>query len=79
MKTVSVREARQQMGNLLDAVIAGEKIIITRRGKPIAKLTVVEPEDAENCFPDRTQFRAMLPINKSSSAEMLREMRNERG
>ncbi|MBT4484723.1 MAG: type II toxin-antitoxin system prevent-host-death family antitoxin, partial [Candidatus Latescibacteria bacterium] len=37
MKTVSVREAREKIGSLLDAVSAGENIVITRRGKPVAQ------------------------------------------
>ena len=31
MQIVNVREARQQIGRLLDAAITGEKVIITRR------------------------------------------------
>ncbi len=78
MKTVSVREARQHIGSLLDAVKTGESIIITRRGQPAAKLTVVEAEDTKISFPDRTEFRKQIPASKKPSATLLREMRDER-
>jgi len=79
MKTVSVREARQHIGSLLDAVTAGEKVIITRRGQPIAKLTVIEAEDTKIYFPDRTQFRKQISAAKKSSVALIRELRDERG
>ena len=79
MRTVSVREARQNIGSLLDMVTAGEKVIITRYGKPIAKLTVIEANDTKISFPDRTQFRKQISGSKKSSAELIRELRDERG
>ncbi|MCP4750011.1 MAG: type II toxin-antitoxin system Phd/YefM family antitoxin [Proteobacteria bacterium] len=79
MQTVSVREARQHIGRLLDAVLAGEKVIITRRGKPVAKLLVVENEDEKLRFPDRTAFRSNIPPAKKPGAKLIREMRDERG
>lgn len=41
MQRVSVREAREQISRLLDAVEAGEEVIILRRGKPTARLVAV--------------------------------------
>jgi prevent-host-death family protein len=38
MITVAVSEARNQLSGLLDRVEGGEVIIITRRGKPVARL-----------------------------------------
>jgi prevent-host-death family protein len=39
MKTVSAREANQQFSRLLGEVAAGEEVVITRRGEPVATLT----------------------------------------
>jgi len=44
MESVNVREARQQIGRLLDAVAAGEDVAIVRRKKPVARLLRVEGE-----------------------------------
>lgn len=38
MKTVSARDANQHFSRLLAAVEAGEEVVITRRGKPVARL-----------------------------------------
>ena len=60
-----VRKARQQISRLLDAVGAGEEIVIMRHGKPAARLLpFLELETGEMGFPDRSTLRAMLPSSK---------------
>jgi len=39
MQTINVRETREKLSSLLDAVLAGEEIVILRNGKPAARLT----------------------------------------
>lgn len=41
MTHYSVAEAKNNLPKLLDRMLAGEEVVITRRGKPIARL---EPE-----------------------------------
>ena len=41
MTTVGAFEAKNTLGSLLDRVEAGEEILITRHGKPAARLTPV--------------------------------------
>ena len=41
MKTVSAREANQHFSRLLRAAAEGEEVVITRRGKPVAKMVAV--------------------------------------
>ena len=80
MQRVSVREARQQISRLLDAVAAGEEIVIMRRGKPAARLLPAsEVETGKMHFPDRSAVRAMVPPAKLSVTKLIREMRDERG
>jgi len=38
VRTVSAREANQQFARILGEASAGEEIVITRRGKPVAVL-----------------------------------------
>ncbi|MGH6943804.1 MAG: type II toxin-antitoxin system Phd/YefM family antitoxin [Geminicoccaceae bacterium] len=38
MATVSVYEARAALSRLIERALAGEEIIITRRGKPVVEL-----------------------------------------
>jgi len=47
MKTVGVYEARTHFSGLLDEVHAGETVVITRHGKPVAQLTRVRSSDSE--------------------------------
>jgi prevent-host-death family protein len=41
MREVGAFEAKTKLGQLLDQVEHGEEIVITRRGKPVARLTSV--------------------------------------
>ena len=43
-RTVNIREAKTHLSKLLEAVESGEEVIITRSGKPIARLSAVPPE-----------------------------------
>jgi prevent-host-death family protein len=59
MRSVSIQEARQNLSKLLDAVERGESVLITRRGKPIARLVPAEPTSLAPS-PDLTTFRASI-------------------
>lgn len=54
MKEVGAFEAKTRLGALLDLVEQGEEVLITRRGRPVAKL--VSPKPAF----DREQARAAV-------------------
>jgi prevent-host-death family protein len=41
MATVTVRELRNQGGDVLDRVVAGEHLTVTRDGKPVAVLVPI--------------------------------------
>lgn len=45
MRSVSAREANQNFSRLLQAVVEGEEVVITRRGKPVARLAPIEAVD----------------------------------
>lgn len=75
MQTINVRDTRDRLASLLDAVAAGEEIIILRRGRPAAKLVAATP--AEVRFPDRRTLRAELPPMQDTAAESVRALRDE--
>lgn len=80
MEKINVREARQHIGKLLDKVISGEQIIITRRGKPVAQMSIFDRDEFEKSrFPNRQAFRDRLPTVKTPAAQLIRTMRDERG
>ena len=41
---VNVHEAKTHLSRLLDRVALGEEVIISKAGKPVAKLVPVEPQ-----------------------------------
>ncbi len=75
MSTVTLAEAKTHLSYLLDQVEAGEEVVITRRGLPIARITPVEkPKQAVKSL---AEFRRSMPAWRKSSVELLREMRDE--
>ncbi|MFZ4626609.1 MAG: type II toxin-antitoxin system Phd/YefM family antitoxin, partial [Rhodoferax sp.] len=42
MQTVTVAQAKNQLSSLIHATELGEEVVLTRHGKPVARL-VVEP------------------------------------
>jgi prevent-host-death family protein len=44
--TVNARDANQRFAEMLGKAAAGETVIITRRGEPVAQLTSYRPEAA---------------------------------
>ena len=80
MQKINVRETRQHISRILDAVAAGKNYIITRRGVSVARLSGIQGGDIKPlCFPDRADFRAKLPKSALDSARLIRGMRDERG
>jgi len=71
---VSVAQAKAKLSELLDKVEAGEEVVITRHGKPVAKLSA-----AAKKIPLRSmsEFRARMPSWGGSSADLLRQLRDE--
>ena len=45
MPTYTITQFKAKAGEILDSLEAGEKVIITRRGKPCARLESVDPSD----------------------------------
>jgi prevent-host-death family protein len=80
MREVSVREARAEIARLLEAAEAGEDVIITRRGRPVARLVAVAAESAPQvAFTSRRELRKSLPASEHPSSRLIREMREDRG
>lgn len=43
MRTVDIHEAKTQLSKLIEAVENGEEITIARAGRPVARLTQLQP------------------------------------
>lgn len=47
MPEIGVYEAKTHLASLLDRVARGESFVITRHGKPVARLVAAAPHDAQ--------------------------------
>lgn len=83
MAAYSVAEAKNTLPRLLDKAIEGEKVIITRHGKPVAEIRSLPQERPAvsreerrallEQFAARRQARPQLDI---SAVELVRQMRD---
>ena len=77
MVQVTVAEAKTQLSSLLDAVEAGQAVVITRRGKPIAKL--VPRCSVRDLLPQLAALRGSLPEQPTTGMETMRALRDQPG
>jgi len=77
MNTVSVAEAKAHLSELLNQVEAGEEIVITRRGQPIVRLISERKPLKPLPLPSLAAFRATMSQSPISSADLIRQMRDE--
>jgi len=77
MVTVTVVEAKTRLSELIDKIEAGEQVIITRHGKPVAQMSAMR--QPKQPVPDLTEFRAKMPRWRKPSHVLIREMRDEEG
>lgn len=76
MRTAGVREARQNLSALLDEVKKGRQVVITERGRPVAKL--VPPDRPRGGVPNLAAFRRMMPILAPPLSTTIEEEREDR-
>lgn len=75
MKSVTLAKAKTHLSELVNKAQSGEETIITRRGRPVARLVpVAAPKKA---LVSLARFRATLQKARTSSAEVLRNLRAE--
>jgi len=77
MKRAGIREARQNMSELIEAVRKGREILITDRGKPVARLVPVEKSKAR-AFPGLAAFRRSMPVFHPPLSSTISEDREDR-
>lgn len=77
MRTAGIREARQNLSALLDEVRKGREIVITERGRPVAKL--VPPDRGRGKgVPNLAAFRRKMPVLDPPLSTTVAEDRDDR-
>lgn len=63
MKFVGVRELRNRTGEVLEAVRRGERVVLTKRGKPFAAVARLHEDELERLI---LEGRGWLKLSESS-------------
>ncbi|HZK90198.1 MAG TPA: type II toxin-antitoxin system prevent-host-death family antitoxin [Stellaceae bacterium] len=77
MDTVSLANAKARLSELVDRAEAGEDVCITRRGKPVARITRVERAKKPIDFEAWRKLRESMPKQEEPTADFIRRMRDD--
>ena len=76
-KTVTLADAKAHLSELTDLAASGESVIITKRGKPVARMSRPDrprqPVDLEAL----RRLTASMPAQSDEAAEFIRRMRED--
>jgi prevent-host-death family protein len=64
MAKVSIRELRNQGGDVVDRAVRGEQITITRSGRPVAELRAVRPPLSAEAL--LTRWHRLPPVDPAA-------------
>jgi prevent-host-death family protein len=75
MKTASVGEIQKNFAGVLRNIHAGEKVIITKRGRPVAKITALGPQNGID-WPDF--YTESIKLSGKQLSDIVIENRDDR-
>ena len=76
MNTVNLADAKAHLSDLIDRVEAGDSVEITRRGKPVARLTAAARPRKRIDAAGLQSLTATMPPQAKSAADVVRSMRD---
>ena len=76
MNAISLADAKAHLSELVDRVEAGDSIDITRRGKPVARLTAVANPRKPISAAVLQSLTATMPLQSQGAADLVRSMRD---
>jgi len=77
VRTAGIREARQNLSLLLDEVRKGREVVITERGRPVAKLVPLDRPRGRG-VPNLAAFRRKMPVLDSPLSASVTQDRDDR-
>jgi prevent-host-death family protein len=77
MNSMSLAHAKAHLSELLNTVESGEEVLITRHGRPIARVVPASPIKQAIPLQRLAALRQQVPAWTNSSAQSLRELRDE--
>jgi prevent-host-death family protein len=76
VKHVGIKQAREELPDLVHRAEAGEEIVITRQGKAVARL--VGAPRSPKALPTLREFRRTLGRDGTPAVQLVRDERNAR-
>ncbi len=73
----SVRQAREHFSQLLDQVISGAEVTISRRGKKLVLMTAIHTKETHKKLPSLKAFREKHACQGLSLSESIVESRDK--
>ncbi len=77
MDAVNLADAKAHLSELVDRVEAGDSIDITRRGKPVARLTAVSRPRKHIDAMQLQSLTATMPPQAQGAADLVRSLRDD--
>jgi len=77
MRAAGIREARQNLSLLLEEVRKGREVLITDRGRPVARI-VPPAQESKRPFSSHRRFRAGIRLKGRPLSETVSEDRADR-
>lgn len=76
MHAMSLAQAKAHLSELLNTVESGEEVVITRHGRPVARVLPASPIKQKLPLKRLAELRQQVPAREGSSATLLRELRD---
>jgi prevent-host-death family protein len=76
MSSVNLAVAKAHLSELINKVESGEEVVITRHGRPVARVVPVAAAMQPVPLQRLAALRKQLPAASKSSAQSLRELRD---
>lgn len=77
MNAINLADAKAHLSELVDRVEAGDEIAITRRGKPVARLTAVAKPRSPIDLAAMQALTSAMPAQAAGAADLVRTMRDD--
>ncbi|MGH8771160.1 MAG: type II toxin-antitoxin system Phd/YefM family antitoxin [Burkholderiales bacterium] len=79
MKSLNIREMRSRLGELEELLDREGEVLVTRRGRPIARLLPIEPQARPRGWRSLKWLRDQMAFQEVGSEVLIREDRDARG
>lgn len=76
MTSISLKEARKRLGKLVKAAEHGETVMLTRRGRNVARIVSAALEKPAR-LPDLSEFRASIAVKGKGLSRTVVDLRSE--